>query len=293
VNSLTLTLPRHSLDDHLDKLHKFMAWLKTKHRTSWTLHHWQKVAGWLNWSFNVFPHIWPALNTFYPKIARKDQAMMKIWVNNNIRRDLEWAIGHLQTSLRIRLLSSMTWGPEDADETVFCDACMTGLAFWYPAHREGFYATMPTVVAHEIIFYLELWAVVSVINNLQRRAVNYSKIVIYMDSMNTVDICNSLWCLPDFNPLLCFYIDTCWSMNFDICILHVPGECNGVVDAISHNDFEKAWKLVPGLKISKFKPPQFATLGATKKWSCLRCAHSNPLRSHGHKSIWSMNELLL
>ena len=192
VNSLTLTLPRHSLDDHLDKLHKFMAWLKTKHRTSWTLHHWQKVAGWLNWSFNVFPHIWPALNTFYPKIARKDQAMMKIWVNNNIRRDLEWAIGHLQTSLRIRLLSSMTWGPEDTDEMVFCNACMMGLTFWYPAHCRGFYAMMLTVVAHKIIFYLKSWAVASVIDDLQTRAVDYSKIVIYTNSMNTVDICNSL-----------------------------------------------------------------------------------------------------
>jgi len=78
ANSLTLTLPRHSLDNLLDELHKFTTWLKTKCGTSWMLHHGKKVAGWLNWSFNVFPHIWPALNTFYPKIAGKDQTMMKI-----------------------------------------------------------------------------------------------------------------------------------------------------------------------------------------------------------------------
>jgi len=159
----------------------------------------------------------------------------------------------------------MTWSPEDGDETVFCNACMTELAFWYPAHRKGFYAAMPTVVAHEIIFYLESWAVASTIDDLQRKAVDYSKIVIYTDSMNTVDICNSLQCLPDFNPLLCFYIDICQSMNFDVHILHVPGEHNGVADAISHNNFEKAQKLVPGLNILKFKPPQFTMLGATKK----------------------------
>jgi len=74
VNSLT------PLNNLLDKLHKFTAWSKTKCGTSWTLCCWQKVAGWLNWSFNVFPHIQPALNTFYPKITGKDQAMMKIWV---------------------------------------------------------------------------------------------------------------------------------------------------------------------------------------------------------------------
>ena len=141
--------------------------------------------------------------------------------------------------------------------------------------------------------YLESWAVASAINNLQTRAVDYSKIIIYTDSMNIADICNSLWCLPDFYPLLCFYIDTCWSMNFDICILHIPGECNGVADTISCNNFDKAWKLVPGLNILKFKPPQFTMLGAAKKWFCLMCAHSNPLGSHGCMSTWSVNGLLL
>jgi len=71
ANSLTLTLPRHSLDDLLDKLHKFMVWLKNKHGTSWMLHWWQKVVGWLNWSFNMFPHIWPALNTFTQRLLER------------------------------------------------------------------------------------------------------------------------------------------------------------------------------------------------------------------------------
>jgi len=54
-------------------------------------------------------------------------------------------------------------------------------------------------------------------------------------------------------------------MNFDVHVLHVPREHNGVADVISHNDFDKAQELVPGLNILKFKPPQFTMLGATKK----------------------------
>jgi len=84
ANSLTLTLPKKSLGDLLEELGKFMTWLKSKWGTSWTLCCWQKMAGWLNWSFNVFPHLWPVLNTFYPKIAGKEQALMKIWVNNEV-----------------------------------------------------------------------------------------------------------------------------------------------------------------------------------------------------------------
>jgi hypothetical protein len=265
ANNLTLTLPKQSLEDLLDELTRFTTWFKTKRGTSWTLRRWQKVAGWLNWSFNVFPHIRPALNTFYPKIAGKDQATMKIWVNNEIRRDLNWAIGHLQESLGIRLLSSITWGPEDADETIFCDACMSGLAFWYPKHHTGFFATTPETAAREIIFYFEAWAVASAIENLRTSADHYSKIIIYTDSMNTVNIFNSLRCLPEFNPLLCFSIDTSLSKKFDIRVLHIAGEQNQVADAISRENFDKARNLVPGLTISKFEPPQFVALGAAKK----------------------------
>ena len=35
----------------------------------------------------------------------------------------------MHTSLEINLLSSVSWEIEDADATVFCDACMEGLLF--------------------------------------------------------------------------------------------------------------------------------------------------------------------
>jgi len=120
-----------------------MTWWKTKQGTSWTLCCWQKMVGWLNWSFNVFPHLQPVLNTFYPKMAGKEQALMKIWVNNEVQQDLNWAMGHMQESLRIRLLTSIFWDSEDVDETIFCDACMLRMGFWFPAQCEGFYVPTP------------------------------------------------------------------------------------------------------------------------------------------------------
>lgn len=167
ANSLTFTLLKQSLDDLLEELEKFTTWSKSKRGTAWTLRRWQKMAGWLNWSFNVFPHLRPALNTVYPKIAGKDQAHMKVWVNNEVRRDLNWAIGHIRESLGVRLLSSITWDADDADETIFCDACMSGMAFWYPGHSEGYYAPTPQNAAREIIFYFEAWAVASAIKDLR------------------------------------------------------------------------------------------------------------------------------
>jgi len=89
ANSLTFMLLKQALDDLLQELQEFMAWLDRKRGALWTLQWWQRLAGWMNWCFNVFPTICLALNNMYPKIAGKDQLLMKIWVNNNMQTDLK------------------------------------------------------------------------------------------------------------------------------------------------------------------------------------------------------------
>jgi hypothetical protein len=265
ANNLSFMLPKQALDDLLEELQGFTEWSVKKKGTLRTLRRWQRLAGWLNWSFNIFPMMRPALNNLYPKIAGKEQPLMKIWVNNNVCADLNWAMSHLRESLAIRLLSCVTWDAEDADETLFCDACMQGLAFWYPRRRQGFYSPVPTATAREIIFFYETLAVTSAVDNLQQGGTNYSKIVIYTDSMNTVDIFNTLRCQPEFNPMLRFCVDVFLGKHWDVRVLHVPGMQNEVADAISHRDFLKASALVPGLQITDFQPPRCAKLGAAEK----------------------------
>lgn len=69
---------------------------------------------------------------------------------------------------------------------------MTGLAFWYPKKCTGFYTPTPETAACEIIFYFEAWAVASAIDDLHMSTNDYAKIIIYTDSMNTVNVFNSL-----------------------------------------------------------------------------------------------------
>ena len=59
------------------------------------LQKWQWLAGWINWSFNVFPLLQPCLNNFYPKFQVKTDQMRKIWVNNDIQDNLHWACQHI------------------------------------------------------------------------------------------------------------------------------------------------------------------------------------------------------
>jgi hypothetical protein len=127
--------------------------------------------------------------------------LMKIWVNNAVREDLIWATEHIQKSFGIRLFSCITWDPVDADAIVFCDVSLQGLAFWYPARAMAYYAPVPTGTASDIIFYFEALAVAGACDDLKKMVPDSAKIIIYTDSMNTMDIFNSLRCLPEFNTL--------------------------------------------------------------------------------------------
>jgi hypothetical protein len=53
--------------------------------------------------------------------------------------------------------------------------------------------------------------------------------------------------------------------EFQVRVLHVPGECNAIADAISQRDFSRAQQLAPALRIENFQPPQLSTLGTVKK----------------------------
>lgn len=125
---------------------------------------------------------------------------------------------------------------------------MMGQAFWIPAHCQGsYYLPVPLDTVSDIIFYFEVLAIAGVFDNLHTSAMNSSKIIMYTDSMNTVNTFNTMHCLPKFNPLLHHCMDIFLEKKFDICVLHIPGMDNVVADMISCHNFDKASKLVPEL----------------------------------------------
>ena len=85
-----------------------------------------------------------------------------------------------------------------------------------------------------------------------------------MDNMNTVQIFNSLACLPAYNHLLHRSMDILLALNIDLHVLHVSGENNETADALSCCQFASALNLTSKLRIFPFKPPQW-TLGAVEK----------------------------
>ena len=91
-----------------------------------------------------------------------------------------------------------------------------------------------------------------------------SRILIYTDNTNTVDIFYTLYALPAYNFVLRLAVDILLDTNHQLQVQYVPSSQNGVADFISCHQFSCALTLCPNLHISSFEPPHLP-LGAIKK----------------------------
>ena len=262
ANLMTLSLPLSAKDSLLSELRFWAAKPPKSSSGSFKLKYWERLAGWFNWALNVYPLLRPALNNVYPKIAGKRVRDQRVYINNAIREDLMWAITHIEQSQGVHLFKSFTWAPDAADFVIYCDACPDGMGFWYPVSKEGFYAPTPVNVPTDVIFYFEALCVLSALDNVQRIAPRGSKILIYTDNTNCVDIFRSLRCLPAYNQLLKTSCDILITHDFSLRVLHIAGEENTVADALSRVQFSIALNCVPELKLHTFNPP--GLVGQTK-----------------------------
>ena len=264
LNAMTFSLSASRRSDICDALRSWAIKPIDNSKPNYQLKHWQQMGGWLNWAFNVYPLLRPCLNNFYPKTSGSHHPTRRIWVNNAIRDDFAWAARHIESSDGVHLYRASDWDPSLADFTIYCDACPDGMGFWYPSLNRGFYSPTPKNANIEGIFYFEALCVFCALRDVQYQAHRGAQVVIYTDNLNTVQIFNSLACLPTYNHLLRSSVDILLSTEIDLRVLHVLGENNEVADALSRCQFTSALDRAPELRISPFQPPQW-TLGAAKK----------------------------
>ena len=233
--------------------------------TSRTLREFQQLAGWINWSFNVFPLLKPALSNVYAKISGKSESHAKVFVSKAVVRDLEWFIAHMKQSDGVLLFGDMEWGSHQADITAYSDACLTGLGFFFEHSCEGFpsQCLTPGHPPKDTIFFFEALAVVSVIDTVTRLPSIPARLLIYSDNSYTVDIFHSLRSLPPYNNLLKFAVTLLIKFNISLRVVHIPRVDNGVADALSCFDNTRALAACPGLIISSFQTPR-VVLGEEK-----------------------------
>ncbi|KAH6902560.1 putative retroelement protein [Coprinopsis sp. MPI-PUGE-AT-0042] len=269
VARFTFTLPEKARADLLAELDRWIDPEGDVARYGLALQYWQQMAGWLNWSFNVYPLLRPCLSNSYAKCKGK-QPGIAFRPNNAIRSEFRWAANHIRKSDGVHLLDSLHWDPtSDADHVIYCDACMKGMGFWVKNEDLGFYSpTINMPVGEDFIFVHEAMCVLSAICWLDEHEAIPQRVTIYTDNSNTADVFNSLSASPRINPILMAACDIALTSIIDFKVLFVPGVRNPVADALSRFDITRAIdeaRADPSapshLRVSPFKPPSIK-LGA-------------------------------
>jgi len=248
ANNLLFALPKESkerLEKELEEWGQKGVWKRVKE--------WQQLAGWINWSFNIFPLLWPALNNIYLKLKGKTQEA-KVWANTAIREDLSWAREKMKQSSGVLVLKSLSWEIDEAMCTLETDACPKGFAYWYLSSKEGFVTAMPAGTPSTSIIFYESMAVLSVLHDAHLRLPSGCKIVIYTNNFTTVSMFNSLRVLPEYNCIIKAAIDILLEGNHNLRVLHISGDNNAVANVLSRSQFMRALVLQPEIRICAFQP---------------------------------------
>ena len=135
------------------------------------------------------------------------------------------------------------------------DACLKGMAFWYPNYNVGYYSPNPSGTPSKDIFYFEALCVVATLTHAANFRMEPSQIVIFSDNQNTVNMLSSLQAAPTYNHLLLQVSDILITHHHDLRVLHVSGQDNLVADALSHFRVADALDICPNLIVEFFQPP--------------------------------------
>ncbi len=266
VNTITMSasLPDDGIHALLDTVTSFCA---SRRRS---LRDFQSLAGYLNWALNVFPFLRPGLSSLYAKIANKDKPYAAIYINQPIRSELSWLVGHLRTATGIHFLTAETWTPADLDEHdpqhefAMVDASALGMGVYFPWRHIGYFCDLPANPPSDAIFFYEALSVCTALHRVPAwreagRAI--FRLAVLSDNSNAVSIFNSLKAEPAYNSILISAVDVILNTGVDLRVDHVPGELNVVADALSRRRFDLARSLDPSLTLLSLIPPQDA-LGA-------------------------------
>jgi hypothetical protein len=258
-NAMTISISDERRAELIDKAFTF-----TKPGKRFQLREFQSLAGYLNWSFAVFPLLKPSLSAIYAKMSGKTRALAPMRINTAICTEMHWFIKHVRTSNGIFLLKTVAWDPTTdlaATSVVYVDACLTGMGFWYPELKLGFQCRTPAQQEAPIFYWEAVAVTCAMLCSFSNTA---PRLVVYTDNHNTVDIWHSLKAAAPYNETLIVAIDWLIEHHTDARVLHIPGLDNAVADALSRFNNSLALRLVPGIKIGLFETPRNMT-GVLKK----------------------------
>ena len=253
--AMTITLPT---ENKLALIQAIRAFIDTSSSRRHSLVQWQHLLGWMNWALNSFPLLRPALQSSYDKIAGKSISRASIYLNQRVIADLAWFADAIESASGVCLLNSIIWSASEANLTIYCDASMSALGFYIPQMNLTFTAPVPDEQRPRHIFFYEALCVVSALAFATQLNRPPARLLIFTDSLNTVDMFHSLKAGEGYNCLLLFAARLLLPQTTALRVFHIAGTDNTVADALSRGLHHVASNLHPNLQVRSFKPPRDA-----------------------------------
>ena len=178
-----------------------------------------------------------------------------VHINATITRDLLWLVQRIRESPGVFLLQSLAWHVEESDLVVYTDTCLSGFGFWSPQHTTAYYGPTLPSRSNDPIFFHEAYAVACAIHWACHRSPPPGCLVVRTDSMNTVDLFNTLRARHVYNEILKFVVEELMNCDVDMRVVHISGQHNQVADFLSRGQLHDAQRLRPLLQTQSYQPP--------------------------------------
>jgi len=139
----------------------------------------------------------------------------------------------MQSATGLFLFDAIEWSPLDADLVIYCDTSLTGLGFYCPSLNITYYADTSHIVPTHTIFYYESLSILSALAWAHDLTHSPHRLMIYMDSMNTVKMFSSLKAQQGYNELLMLAVGLMIPSEISLHVFHIAGTKNAIADALS------------------------------------------------------------
>lgn len=248
-NAMTITMEATRKNELLHEITNFVS------KKRQPLGSFQRLTGWLNWALNVAPVLRPALACMYEKMQGKVNPQQAVWLNNKVKRDLMWFHAFFTRSSGIFLIDSVAWNADEADMTLWGDACPSGLGFFSKDLSVGFTIKPPAELPSEI-YFLEAYTVLCQIHWASSQAVPPKKLVVYSDNTNTVSMFYSMRGKGYYNGILFIAAELLVKFEIDLRVVWLRGSANPIADALSRRNHHVLNTCAPGLVVNTYLPPE-------------------------------------
>jgi hypothetical protein len=126
------------------------------------------------------------------------------------------------------------------------------MGLFCPSLHIGYCSPIPDAAQISTIFYYGALCVISALLWVSQLPTPPHRLLIYTDSMNSVEMFHSLKALEGYNDLLLFAVGILIWSHMSLCVFHVPSMENGIDNALSHQLFHIVDALHPGLTMCLF-----------------------------------------